>query len=215
MGDVATSGGYYIACAADQIVAEPTTITGSIGVYGLIPEGEELHKKLGLTFDGVKTNKHSDMDASSSIPFLGAAVKAYTDEECQILQAYVGRTYDLFLTRCANGRSTTKEAIDAVGQGRVWTGSQAIQIGLVDKLGSLDDAVLIAAERAQLTDYNVTAYPKKKDTFTLLMEELTGGGVKASLVRSFLGDDVYKQYMMHQKTMPIDFIQALMIPEVQ
>ncbi len=216
MGDVAASGGYYISCAADQIVAEPTTITGSIGVYGLIPEGEEMHKKIGLTFDGVKTNKHSDMNASSSIPFLGAAVKPYNDEERQVMQAFVNRTYDVFLTRCAAGRSKTKEAIDAIGQGRVWTGSQAMQNGLVDKLGNLNDAVKIAAERAQVTDYDVASYPKKKDPLTQLMEELMGGGVKASLVRSFLGDDVYKQYLLtNGKTSPVDFVQALMIPEVE
>lgn len=216
MGDMAASGGYYISCAADRIVAEPTTLTGSIGVYGLIPEGEEMHKKLGLTFDGVKTNKHSGMDASSNIPFLGAAVKAYSEEERRIIQASVNRFYDLFLTRCADGRSKTKDDIDAIGQGRVWTGSQALKNGLVDELGSLDAAVKIAAERAQLTEYDVTAYPKKKDPLARLMEELMSGGVKASLVRSFLGDDVYRQYLLAgRKTTPVDFVQAWMIPETE
>ena len=214
MGEVAASGGYYISCAADQILAEPTTLTGSIGVFGLIPEGEEMHKKLGLTFDGVKTNKHSDMNASSDIPLLGAAIRAYSGEEFQIVQASVNRIYDLFLTRCADGRSTTKENIDAIGQGRVWTGSQALQKGLVDKLGNLDDAIRIAAERVQLSDYDLVSYPKKKDPFTQLMEGLKGGGVKAGLVKSFLGDDVYKQYMLtNRKTSPLDFVQALMINE--
>ena len=214
MGEVAASGGYYISCAADQILAEPTTLTGSIGVFGLVPEGEEMHKKLGLTFDGVKTNQYSDMGASSNIPLLGAAIRAFTDEENKIVQASVNRTYDLFLTRCADGRSTTKENIDAIGQGRVWTGIQALQNGLVDRLGNLDDAIRIAAERAQLSDYDLTSYPKKKDPFTQLMEELTGGGVKASLVRSFLGNDVYRQYMLtNKKTSPVDFVQALMMNE--
>jgi protease-4 len=216
MGDVAASGGYYISCAADMIVAEPTTLTGSIGVFGLIPEGEELHRKLGLTFDGVTTNKHSGMEASSNIPFLSAAVKPYNDEECRMMQAFVNRTYDVFLTRCADGRSTTREAIDAIGQGRVWTGSQAVQNGLVDRLGNLDDAIKIAAERAQVTGYDVTAYPQKKDALTRLMEELMSGGVKAGLVKSFLGDDVYRQYVLTKgKTTPVDFVQALMMPETE
>jgi protease-4 len=124
----------------------------------------------------------------------------------------VNRGYDWFLTRCADGRSKTKEEINAIGQGRVWTGSQALQNGLVDKLGSLDDAVKIAAERAELTEYDVNSYPKKKDMFTQLMEGLMDGGVKASIIRSFLGDDVYRQYMLtNVKTTPVDFVQALMI----
>ena len=212
MGDYAASGGYYIACAADLILAEPTTLTGSIGIFGLIPEGAEMYKKIGLTFDGVKTNKHSDLGATADIPILDAAIRPFTDEEGRILQAYVNRGYDLFLTRCADGRSKTKEEINAIGQGRVWTGSQALQNGLVDKLGSLDDAVKIAAERAELTEYDVNSYPKKKDMFAQIMEGLMDGGVKASIIRSFLGDDVYRQYMLtNVKTTPVDFVQALMI----
>ena len=216
MGDVAASGGYYISCAADVIVAEPTTITGSIGVFGLIPEGSELHKKIGLSFDGVKTNKHSDMNAASNLPFVGSNLRPYTAEESQILQAYVNRSYDLFITRCADGRAKTKAEIDAIGQGRVWTGSQAQQKGLVDELGSLGDAVKIAAERAKVTDYDVTTHPKKRDALTQLLELMSGGDVKASLVRSFLGDDVCRQYLLNKgKIQPVDFVQALMIPEVE
>ena len=216
MGDIAASGGYYISCAADVIVAEHTTLTGSIGVFGLIPEGVDMHNKIGLTFDGVKTNKNSDMNSGSGLPFLEAIVKPYTDEQRLIMQAGVNRIYDLFLTRCADGRSKTKEEIDAIGQGRVWTGSQALQNGLVDKLGSLDDAIKIAAERAELTDYDVASFPIKKDMLTKLKEELMGGGVKASLVKSFLGDDVFRQYIMvNGKTTPLDLIQALMIEGVE
>ena len=206
MGDYAASGGYYISCAADLIVAEPTTLTGSIGGFAMIPNGVELTKKIGLSFDGVKTNKHSDMNVS------GLVVKPYTNEERQILQNYANRFVDVFYTRCADGRSKTKDEIDAIGQGRVWTGIQALENGLVDRLGSLEDAVKIAAERAQLTDYDVNSYPKQKDMFTQLMEELMGGGVKATLIRSFLGDDVYRQYALASgKTMPLDMIQALFI----
>jgi protease-4 len=207
MGDVAASGGYYIACGADMILAEPTTITGSIGGFSLIPEGQEMYKKTGQTFDGVKTNKHSDLLASG---FAGK-VKPFDAEERQILQAYTNRfILDVFYRRCADGRSKTIEEIDALGQGRVWTGIQALQNGLVDRLGSLDDAIKIAAERAEITDYDVNAYPKQKDPFTQIMEELMGGSVKASLIRSFLGDDVYTQYMIaNRKTMPLDMIQLL------
>ena len=213
MGDVAASGGYYISCAADLIVAEPTTITGSIGGFALVPEGEEMYKKIGFTFDGVKTNKHSDMGVAS---FLGAAIKPFNAEERQILQAYTNRFVDVFYTRCADGRSKTKEEIDAIGQGRVWTGSQALQNGLVDRLGGLDDAVKIAAERAELTDYDVASFPKKKDSFTQIMEELMGGDVKASLVKSFLGNDVHRQYMLSKgKTTPLDYVQALLISEIE
>jgi protease-4 len=212
MGELAASGGYYISCAADVIVAEPTTLTGSIGVFSLIPEGEELHKKIGWTFDGVKTNKFSDMGVSSGLPLLNTTIRPFNTEEQQILQTFTNRIYELFLSRCADGRSKTKEEIDAIGQGRVWTGSQALQNGLVDRLGNLDDAVKIAVERAGLTDYDLKSYPEKKDPFVQIMEEMMGGGVKASLVRTFLGDDVYKQYMLvNGKTAPMDVVQALLI----
>ena len=210
MGDYAASGGYWISCAADLILAEPTTLTGSIGGFARFPEGVEMFKKIGVSWDGVKTNKYSDMENACAIT--GAKVKPFSADERLIIQAYVNRFVDVFYTRCADGRSKTKEEIDAIGQGRVWTGSQALQIGLVDELGSLDDAVKIAAERAELTNYDVNSYPKKKDPFTQIMEELMGGNVKASLLRSFLGDEVYKQYMMaHGKTMPLELVQALMI----
>jgi protease-4 len=210
MGDYAASGGYWISCAADEIVAEPTTLTGSIGGFALVPEGVELFKKIGVAWDGVKTNKHSDMETTCAIT--GAKVKAFSEDERQIIQAYVNNFIDVFYTRCADGRSKTKHEIDAIGQGRVWTGSQALQNGLVDRLGNLDDAIKIAAERAGLSAYNVNSYPKKRDPFTQIMEELMGGDVKAGLVRSFLGDDVYRQYMLvNGKRAPMDVVQAVMI----
>ena len=210
MGDAAASGGYYIACAADMIIAEPTTLTGSIGGFALVPVGEELHKKIGLTFDGVKTNKHSDMETASLL--LGAKINPYTDDERRIVQAYINRFIDVFYTRCADGRAKTKEEIDAIGQGRIWTGTQALQNGLVDRLGSLEDAIKIAAQQAQLTNYEIDAYPKVKDPLTILLEEMMNGNVKASLIRSMLGDDVFRLYMTSNKrTTPLDFVQALMI----
>jgi len=214
MGDVAASGGYYISCAADVIVAEPTTITGSIGGFALIPEASELHRKIGLTFDGVKTNKYSDMIASDGL--IGAKTKPFTADERLILQTYTNRFVDLFYTRCADGRSKTKDEIDAIGQGRVWTGVQALQKGLIDELGGLSDAVNIAAQRAELTDYDVTSHPKKKDPFTQLMEGLTGGDVKAGLVKTFLGDDIFRQYLLSKgKLAPVEIIQALMVVDVE
>jgi protease-4 len=190
------------------IIAEPTTLTGSIGGFALIPEGEELFKKIGLTFDGVKTNKHSDLLEGLLLP-----AKPFTAEEGQKMQDYLIRFIDVFYTRCAEGRSKTKEEIDAIGQGRVWTGKQALQNGLVDRLGSLDDAIKIAAERAEITEYDVNSFPEIKDPFTQLMEKLSSGSVKASLVKSFLGDDVYQKYIIaNRKTTPLDFVQALMIP---
>jgi len=210
MGAVAASGGYYIAAAADQILAEPTTITGSIGGFALIPEAVELNKKIGMSYDGVKTNKYTDMIVTDNI--VGAKVKPFSADERQIIQTYVNRFVDIFYTRCAEGRSKTKDEIEAIGQGRVWTGSQALQFGLIDRLGGLDDAIKIAAERAELTEYDVASYPKKKDPFSQLMEGLTGGGVKASLIKTFLGDDVFRQYMLaNSKTTRVDFIQAIYI----
>ncbi|MDR0795782.1 MAG: signal peptide peptidase SppA [Tannerella sp.] len=211
MGDYAASGGYYISCAADVIVAEPTTLTGSIGVFSLIPEGQEMHKKIGLSFDGVKTNKFSDMGATAGLPLLDATTRPFNAEEQFKLQTYTNRIYELFLARCADGRSKTKHEIDGIGQGRVWTGSQALQNGLVDKLGSLDDAVKIAVEYAQLDDYVINTYPKKKDPFTQVMEEIMGGSVKASLVKTFLGEEVYLQYVLaNGKKVPMEIVQAVM-----
>jgi protease-4 len=171
-----------------------------------------MFKKIGMTFDGVKTNKHSDLAAVGFI----IPAKAFNNDERQILQTYVNRFIEVFYTRCADGRSKTKEEIDAVGQGRVWTGAQALQNGLVDELGSLDDAIRIAAQRAELTEYDVTSHPKKKDPLVQLLEELMGGDVKASLIKTFLGEDVFKQYMItNGKTSPLDFVQALMIETVE
>jgi len=171
MGTYAASGGYYISCAASAIVAEPTTLTGSIGIFGLIPQGEELVKKIGLTFDEVKTNKYSNFGGPGvDLLITSSLARPLNEDESKILQAYIERGYDLFITRCADGRSMTKEQINAIGQGRVWTGAQALEIGLVDKLGSLDDAIALAAEKADLTDYRITNFPKKEDFITKLMK---------------------------------------------
>ena len=197
MGDYAASGGYYIACSATSIVAEPTTLTGSIGIFGLIPNGEELSKIMGVTFDEVTTNKHSGFGGQAfGIPLLVTAFsRGLTDEESQMLQGYVERGYDLFLTRCADGRSMTKEKIDAIGQGRVWSGKQALAHGLVDKLGGLDDAIIIAAEAAEIADYKVTNYPEKEDFFTGLLKS-SMGETKIKMARFVMGEEAFKQQQL-------------------
>ena len=162
MGDCAASGGYYISCAADCIVANSTTLTGSIGIFGMFPVAEKLLKeKIGLDFDVVKTNKLADM---------GSFARSFRSEESAIMQNYVNDGYDLFLKRCADGRKMSVEDIDKIGQGRVWTGSKAKELGLVDEIGDLDKAIAIAAQRAGLDEYSVNSYPEESDFMTKLLE---------------------------------------------
>lgn len=151
MSGMAASGGYYMSCGADYIVAEPTTLTGSIGIFGMVPDLSGLMtEKLGLHFDVVKTNKSSDF---------GTMSRPFNADEAAAMQGYVNRGYAQFLSRVAAGRHMTTDQVDKIAQGRVWTGSQALAIKLVDKLGSLDDAIAIASQRAHLKDYAVTSYP--------------------------------------------------------
>ncbi len=153
MGDYAASGGYYISCAADSIFAQPNTLTGSIGVFGILPCLENfLQDKLGVTHDGVKTGKYSDM------PNL---TRHLTDDEKHIIQAGVDSIYSDFLSRVAEGRHRTKAEIDSIAQGRVWSGEKAISLGLVDKLGNIDDAIACANRMAKLKDYSQQNYPSK------------------------------------------------------
>jgi len=165
MGDVAASGGYYIACAADSIVAQPNTITGSIGVFGMVPNVDGLMEKIGITTDKVTTNKFSDMPSLD---------RALTSEEKDLMQAYVENTYDVFLQRCADGRNTTKAAIDSIGEGRVWSGEDAFELKLVDKLGSIQDAIDIAAGMAEIEDYRTVPMPEILPPFEQLMKDMTG-----------------------------------------
>ena len=178
MGDYAASGGYYIACNADSIVAEPTTLTGSIGIFGMMPDMEGLARKVGVSFDVVKTNAFSDF---------GIPVRPMTEGEKTLMQAYVERGYDLFLSRVAEGRGMTKEAVDQVGQGRVWTGVRAKELGLVDELGGLDRALEIAVARAGVEGYTRMDYPVKKSAWEQLMEFSPAGYVKARLLRGGAG----------------------------
>lgn len=155
MGNLAASGGYYISCAAEKIYAEPNTITGSIGVFGIIPNFQKmLEKKLGITVDTVNTNKYSDV---------GSGLRPVSERERAYIQASVEKVYDTFTKRVAEGRNMSQAEVDSIGQGRVWSGTDALQIGLVDELGGLDDAIAYAAKQAKLTDYKLVELPKQKN----------------------------------------------------
>lgn len=193
MSNVAASGGYYIACAADRIVASPLTITGSIGIFALIPNaGELINKKIGITTEAVKTNQHTD---------ILSITRPMTRFERDLMQNYIEEGYDLFISRVAEGRNREKEAIDAVGEGRVWAGEDALRIGLVDQLGDLSDAVKLAAELAGLENYRTVDLPALPDPFQQLFK--TGGdNVRARILRHQLGDAwIYYQNLAKSTTM--------------
>jgi len=188
MGDVAASGGYYIACAANKIVANEKTITGSIGVFGVIPNVQGMfNNKLGITFDFAKTNKHAD---------IMTMFRPLTAEEKDIIQIGVENIYDDFITKVGEGRGMTKEQVDSIGQGRVWTGLDAKKIGLVDEIGGIDEAIAIAKDLAKLDDYNLVDYPKLKDPFEQFMLSLTEGA-ETKILKTYLGEN-YKYYQKVQ-----------------
>ena len=175
MSDYAASGGYYMSCIADTIVAQPTTLTGSIGIFGMFPNFEGIVDKIGVNFSVVKTNELSDF---------GNTMRPMTASERIILQNYINRGYELFVSRCAEGRNTSNDEIKRIAEGRVWTGADALSIGLVDVLGGLDDAIAIAAEKAGLTDnYAIAEYPVQKDALTQLLEDLTGEELSTRLLQ--------------------------------
>ena len=178
MGDYAASGGYYIACNADTLVAEPTTLTGSIGIFGMVPDAEGLAQKIGVGFDVVKTNAYGDF---------GMPTRPMTESEKALMQAYVERGYDLFLSRVAEGRGMSKEAVDRVGQGRVWTGLRAKELGLVDELGGLDRAIEIAVAKAGVDAYTRMDYPGKKSAWEQLKDFNPSGYVRARLLQGEAG----------------------------
>ena len=176
MGDYAASGGYYISCNADYIYAEPTTLTGSIGIYGVVPNWGKLRDKVGLDIDGVSTNAHSDLEVNM-------VYKGMNPEEEAMMQRMIERGYDLFTRRCAEGRHTTQDAIKKIGEGRVWLGKDAIGIGLVDCLGNIDDAIAKAVELAGLEQYKTVYYPEKKDPMEELLKALDGSSPEERLLR--------------------------------
>jgi len=184
MGDLAASGGYYIACNADYIFAEENTITGSIGVFGLMPNMEGFfNNKLGITFDTAKTTEFAD---------LGSVNRPVNEAERAIIQAGVDDIYDTFLQRVANGRNMPVDKVHNIAQGRVWSGVKAKEIGLVDGIGNLNDAIAKAAELAEIDSYKVSNYPASEDPFTKLMKDF-GAQSKQNVIKKELGP-FYKYY---------------------
>jgi len=191
MGDVAASGGYYISCAADVIVAEPNTITGSIGVFGLIPEaGTLLSETIGITIDTLNTNKNAG---------LGSMFRPVSPLEAEVIQQGVEEVYTTFITRVAEGRHMTTAEVDSIGQGRVWAGSDALRIGLVDTLGSLDDAIALAARKAKLgDDYRIRTLPAMKDPFADFLQGKKEQASQAFLVQQL---SIFKdQYFVFRRS---------------
>lgn len=205
MGSYAASGGYYIASAASHIVASPLTVTGSIGIFGMLPDLSGVTEKIGLTFDEVKTNDYA------SFPSLTSPM---TPEEHQLMQGYVDRGYALFLKRCLGGRPKFSSAhLDSIAQGRVWTGRQALEIGLIDELGSLEGAIHRAAQMCGTTDYTIRNYPAPKDWIDRLLLRTAN----ASVVFMLQGDvRFYKHLFEGYPFLPAtDYLQALLPDQLQ
>lgn len=201
MGGAAASGGYYISCAADRIVAEPVTLTGSIGIFGMFPDFSELlTDKLGLRFDGVHTNRHSDF---------GTMARPFNDEEMAYINAYIERGYGLFVRRVADGRGMTAEQVDSIAQGRVWTGRDALGINLVDRLGGLDDAVAEAASLAHIDEWHTVSYPDKEDWLDVLLRGMTADSHADARMRTVLGD-CYRPLMLIMTLRNANPVQARM-----
>jgi len=199
-GDVAASGGYYIGCAADSIFVQPNTITGSIGVFGIIPNFQNLMtNKLGITFDGVKTGKYADIMATN---------RPMTAGERFIIQNELNRIYSGFVSRVADGRKKSKAYIDSIGGGHVWIGTDAVQIGLADRIGSFNDAIKAAAKKAKLKNYKVIEYPDVIDPWKSLMDEGTDR-IKTYYTKQELGDN-YMLYQQMKKVIASSGIQARM-----
>ena len=180
MGGYAASGGYYISCPANYIIAEPTTITGSIGIFGMFPDFSGLlTEKLGIKFDEVKTNKHAAF---------GTMSRPFNAEEMALLEQYIDRGYQLFRKRVADGRKQSVEAIEKIAQGRVWLANDALKNKLVDEIGSLDKAIEKAAKLAKLSEYHATCYPEPTNWFDALMNQGNKGSYLDSHLRTALGE---------------------------
>ncbi len=196
MGDVAASGGYYIACAADTIVAEPNTLTGSIGVFGLLFNAKELFNEIGVNVSPVNTNLYSDF---------GSPMRKMSEFERNTLQNIVEEVYATFINHVSEGRKMPVEKVDEIGQGRVWSGEDALSIGLVDKLGGLNSALDIAVNMAGLKEYSIKTYPEK-DKFAILIESIIGDA-KSAFIKGELGD-TYAYYKHLQELKHMEGIQA-------
>lgn len=202
-GNVAASGGYYIGVAADKIYAEPTTVTGSIGVFGTIPNINALADKVGINAEQVGTNQNS-VDYSFFEPM--------TESFRAVIKEGIEETYNTFLERVASGRNMTPDEVDAIAQGRVWSGLEAQKIGLVDELGGLDDAVEGAAQLAGIEYYGIRKYPKYKSGFEKFMEDISGAKSKmaATVIEEELGADAYNVFKEFKKVSQKQEIQAKM-----
>lgn len=205
MGDYAASGGYYISCAATQIVAEPTTLTGSIGIFGMFPDVSKLvNDKLDIHIDGVKTNQLSD---------IGIINRPFNPEEQALIQNMVNEGYELFTKRCADGRNIPIEELKKIAEGRVWTGAMAKELNLVDELGGLDKAIAIAADTANVENYTILSYPAKEDIFTSLLN-INGERYIKSKVKNLLGN-YGNAFMWMNHAAEADRLQARMPFEYQ
>jgi protease IV len=201
MGNVAASGGYYIACAADKIFAEPTTITGSIGVLGMIPNLENTMKnKLGITFDYVQTNENANIFSTN---------RPLTPFQKEVIQEYIEEIYHTFVTHVSEGRKMTWEQVDEIGQGRVWVGADAHKIGLVDELGGLEATIAAIVEAAELETYSIKEFPEQKDFFQELLNELTGQTRIENKLKSELGEN-YQLYQYLKYWQNASGVQARM-----
>lgn len=202
MGDYAASGGYYILSNASKIYAQPTTLTGSIGIFGMFPNVAGLTNKVGLSFDNVKTNKFSDY---------GDITRPMSEQEKAILQQYIERGYNLFLSRCSEGRNIPRETLEKIAEGRVWTGKQALEIGLVDAIGGLDDALKEAAKLANVSDFSIREYPKQVSPFEALFKTQTED-IATRALKEYLGSDflLLKTIKDIKDLQEQDFIQARM-----
>ena len=201
MGSYAASGGYWISSEGDRIFADPTTLTGSIGVFGTFPNAKKfLNETVGLTFDVVKTNENADF---------GTITEPLTDYQKAMLQKYVGNTYNDFTSLVARTRGLRQSYVDSIGQGRVWAGVDALELGLVDELGGLDKAIEYAAQAANLTDYSIKDYPKQESFMDMLMKGSVQEPYANALLKKRLGNN-YKYIETVENITKVDGVQALM-----
>ncbi len=202
MGDVAASGGYYISCAADHIYAMPNTITGSIGVFGIIPNTEPFYEEnLDINFERVRTNPHAD---------LGTINRAMNKKERKVMNQGIVETYQTFIEKVAKGRDMSTEMVDSLGRGRVWSGLDALDNGLVDELGGMKKAIEKAAELAEIEDYETRALPEIKSPIEKVMDKLTGKA-RTKLIKSEFGDHgyrIYKRFRYIRSLTKMEGIQA-------
>lgn len=199
MGDYAASGGYYIACNTDRIFAQPTTLTGSIGIFGIFPNIGGLTDKLGIKFDNVKTNKYSDF---------GATYRPMNTEERVILQRYINNGYELFTKRCAEGRDMNIDSLKAIAEGRIYSGTDAMRLGLVDEMGGLEEAIAFAAKKANISDYTLKYYPSVKSLIEQI-SDIFSTSIEERIVKSQLGEN-YRLFRTIQRAQTTTGIKAIM-----